>query len=539
MVLSGIRQIDIVDPDTISISNLHRQFLFTQQDNGRPKAQAAAEALLRRRATRHNPVIFPPEEQCHPNSVPHHTPLETEKPLQAHQKPPQYSYPTGLGFVRLGTTNEKETLGSSVNFSLNYSFSPGDLVIRWHQARIEDFPPNWTSQFDAIVLGLDSMEARLHVCKAISRQTRFSFLRPMDGHQFRPVAGAIEAYRDSYVEENTPLVDGGTEGLRGNACLVLPGASPCTFCIISMTSPDIYANEMQRYENYLQDHMRYIVSQSSSENEMLKHRTKSNSIQNVPFANTVPFCTIAQIPRNAAHCVLYAELVLWPKLLFLGNDESEYVMESTKPRGEDLESTFLNKEFNSNTASTVVENHASLSEHSRPIFDRDNPIHVRWVYNRAVEWAVLHHIEPPSYAATISTLKTVIPAVSTTNAIVSGVGVGELLKFLTASAPDMGGYFLHIGDASVTGSSSDTLSLVRNRDCVVCGDRVRIVIPSHRRQSCTARDVLKKVMEIFYPQKLTSCMDDGLLTTIVRIEVRFLSSYCSRMFSYYNCDRGM
>ena len=47
LVLSGFNKIEIVDLDTIDVSNLNRQFLFRREHVGQSKAAVAAKAVLR------------------------------------------------------------------------------------------------------------------------------------------------------------------------------------------------------------------------------------------------------------------------------------------------------------------------------------------------------------------------------------------------------------------------------------------------------------------------------------------------------------
>jgi molybdopterin/thiamine biosynthesis adenylyltransferase len=48
LAAAGVRRIGVVDDDTVDVTNLHRQVLFSDDDVGAPKADAFARALVRR-----------------------------------------------------------------------------------------------------------------------------------------------------------------------------------------------------------------------------------------------------------------------------------------------------------------------------------------------------------------------------------------------------------------------------------------------------------------------------------------------------------
>ena len=178
LALMGFGTIDVIDMDTIDISNLNRQFLFRKADVGRPKATVAAEFVMSR--------------------------VE-------------------------------------------------GVTVTPHYCPIQDKGPDWYRQFQVIIMGLDSIEARRWLnamaCSLVQYATN-------EGGQ--PVAE---------LETVIPLVDGGTEGFQGHVRTMYPCRTACFECTLDLFPPQ----------------------------------------------QAVPLCTIAETPRTAAHCILYAHLIEFPR----------------------------------------------------------------------------------------------------------------------------------------------------------------------------------------------------------------------------------
>ncbi|KAJ8920396.1 hypothetical protein NQ315_005262 [Exocentrus adspersus] len=117
-----------------------------------------------------------------------------------------------------------------------------------HFCKIQDYDEAFYKQFHIIVCGLDSIVAR----------------RWING-----MLVSLLNYEDGILDQQSviPLVDGGTEGFKGNARVILPGMSACVECTLDLYPPQV---------NY-------------------------------------PLCTIANTPRLPEHCIEYVKVILWPK----------------------------------------------------------------------------------------------------------------------------------------------------------------------------------------------------------------------------------
>ncbi|CDK29356.1 unnamed protein product [Kuraishia capsulata CBS 1993] len=167
LVLSGFRDIHVIDMDTIDVSNLNRQFLFRKEDVGRSKAIAASEFVMRR--------------------------------------------------IRRG------------------------VRITPYFGKIQDKPKEYYRGFTLVICGLDSVEARRWINATL-------------------VDLAAEG-------DIVPMVDGGTEGFRGQTRVIIPTISSCYECSLDL----------------------------------------------LPTKRTFPVCTIANTPRLPEHCIEWAHQLLWPK----------------------------------------------------------------------------------------------------------------------------------------------------------------------------------------------------------------------------------
>ncbi|KAL2270237.1 hypothetical protein VTJ83DRAFT_2421 [Remersonia thermophila] len=128
-----------------------------------------------------------------------------------------------------------------------------------HNKRIQDFDEDFYMQFQLVVCGLDSIEAR--------RWINATLVNMVD-----------EDVEDSY----KPLIDGGTEGFKGQARVIIPTVTSCIECQLDMHAPRA----------------------------------------------AVPLCTLASIPRQPEHCIEWAHVIAWDQekpFPALDKDDPEHI----------------------------------------------------------------------------------------------------------------------------------------------------------------------------------------------------------------------
>ncbi|GAK67464.1 NEDD8 activating enzyme [Moesziomyces antarcticus] len=135
---------------------------------------------------------------------------------------------------------------------------PGVDITPYH-GKIQDKDEQYYMQFNLIICGLDSVEARRWINATL-----------------------VNMVDDEDPDSLKPLIDGGTEGFKGQARVILPTVTSCYECSL----------------------------------DMLSRQT------------TYPICTIANTPRLPEHCIEWASVLEWPRLFpdtKLDNDNPDHI----------------------------------------------------------------------------------------------------------------------------------------------------------------------------------------------------------------------
>ena len=165
------------------------------------------------------------------------------------------------------------------------------------------------------------------------------------------------------------------------------------------------------------------------------------SLPSMPPATGFPSCTIRNVPRLPEHCIVYALKVEWPLLLSF-RSPSDFELYERKDAGDDF-----------------LPSAVSL--------DKDDARHMTWLYERAKARAAQFGIGGVSYALTMQVVKSIIPAIASTNALIAAACVNECWKLRTNAALRLDNYFMYLG-ATSTGTNTETLQYRQNPQCAVC-----------------------------------------------------------------------
>ena len=232
---------------------------------------------------------------------------------------------------------------------------PG-VTVKAHTQPIQDFDEDFYKSFHIIIAGLDNIEARRWLNSMLHSIVEF------------------DSQGEAKAESIRPLIDGGTEGFKGQARLILPYKTACFECTMKMVTPQL----------------------------------------------NFPLCTIAETPRLPEHCIQYAHIMLW-------------------------EQEFPGRKL-----------------------DKDSPVDMQWIYQKALERAERYGIQGVTYMKTMGVVKNIIPAIASTNALISAACVLEALKVATYLSSPIDNYFMYMGQ---TGVHSVTFPLEKDEDCLVCSTR--------------------------------------------------------------------
>lgn len=150
-----------------------------------------------------------------------------------------------------------------------------------------------------------------------------------------------------------------------------------------------------------------------------------------------PVCTIASVPRLPEHCVAYAKDLLWP-LLKTFKSCTEYELFPKEKKPED------------------------------PLFDldTDNLDHMSWLFFRAEERAKKFNIRGVTLKLTQQVVKNIIPAIASTNALISAAVCMEAIKVISVCSHSLNNWWQYMAK---DGIAPQNFEYKRSPTCLACG----------------------------------------------------------------------
>merc|ERR1712146_594183 len=100
------------------------------------------------------------------------------------------------------------------------------------------------------------------------------------------------------------------------------------------------------------------------------------------------------------------------------------------------------------------------------------------IYEKALERPQTFGIEGVTYFRTMGVVKSIIPAIASTNAIISAAATLEVLKLVTFCGQTLNSWYAYTGDGE-QGVYTNTYEHAKKDDCIVCSVQTRLLtVPS-------------------------------------------------------------
>ncbi len=121
--------------------------------------------------------------------------------------------------------------------------------------------------------------------------------------------------------------------------------------------------------------------------------------------------------------------------------------------------------------------------------DNDDPEHIQWLFDTARTRAEQYKIDGVTWSLTQGVVKRIIPAIASTNAIVSAACCNEAFKIATNTNPYLNNYMMYTGNEGVY---TYTFEHQQKADCPVCGGEA---VALTRARESTLQDLVEVLLE--------------------------------------------
>ena len=119
-----------------------------------------------------------------------------------------------------------------------------------------------------------------------------------------------------------------------------------------------------------------------------------------------------------------------------------------------------------------------------------------WIMEKALVRANEYGIEGVDYKKTMGVVKNIIPAIASTNALISAACVNECLKLLTGINKRMDNYMQYLGQTRL---SVSTLPYQKKDDCLVCARTAHTILVNTNEKVSGLKARLIDTMQLMNP----------------------------------------